>query len=104
MVCQVKNKEGLVKMTVSNGLMKNNFSYATVMTMSSEVELKLDIFIRQININFQDKEKMSPNPPRPPHNGKKQFRFVVGPEKPFKKSPKSLKTNLTTIVQARCLE
>ena len=34
---QVKNKEGLVKMTVSNGLMKNNFSYATVMTMSSEV-------------------------------------------------------------------
>ena len=36
---QVKNKEGLVKMTVSNGLMKNNFSYATVMTMSSEVGL-----------------------------------------------------------------
>ena len=94
----------MVKMTVSNGLIKNNFSYATVMTMSSEVELKLDIFIRQININFQDKEKMSSNPPRPPHNGKKQFRFVVGPEKPFKKSPKSLKTNLTTIVQARCLE
>ena len=62
-------------MTVSNGLIKNNFSYATVMTMSSEVELKLDIFIGQININFQDKEKMSSNPPRPPHNGKKQFRF-----------------------------
>ena len=37
--CQAKNKEGLVKMTVSNGLMKNNFSYATVMTMSSEVGL-----------------------------------------------------------------
>ena len=53
------------------------------------------------NINFQDKEKMSSNPPRPPHNGKKQFRFVVGPDKPFKRSPK---TNLTTIVQARCLE
>ena len=44
---------------------------------------------------------MSSNPPRPPHNGKKQFRFVVGPDKPFKRSPK---TNLTTIVQARCLE
>ena len=41
--CQVKNKEGLVKMTVSNGLMKNNFSYATVMTMSSEVGLLLKI-------------------------------------------------------------
>ena len=36
-VHQVKNKDGVVKMTVSNGLMKNNFSYATVMTMSSEV-------------------------------------------------------------------
>ena len=34
---------------------------------------------------------MSSNPPRPPHNGKKQFRFVVGPDKPFKKSPKKPK-------------
>jgi len=49
---QAKNKDGVVKMTVSNGLIKNNFSYATVMTMSSE-----------------DKEKMSSNPLRPPHNG-----------------------------------
>ena len=39
-VHQVKNKDGVVKMTVSNGLMKNNFSYATVMTMSSEVGYK----------------------------------------------------------------
>ena len=37
---QAKSKEGVVKMTVSNGLIKNNFSYATVMTMSSEVEFK----------------------------------------------------------------
>jgi len=37
-------------MTVSNGLMKNNFSYATVMTMSSE-------------------DKKTSNPPRPPQTG-----------------------------------
>merc|ERR550517_204400 len=47
---QVKNRDGLVKMTVSNGLMKNNFSYATVMTMSSE-------------------DKKTSNPPRPPPTG-----------------------------------
>merc|ERR550517_2024479 len=47
---QVKNRDGLVKMTVSNGLMKNNFSYATVMTMSSE-------------------DKKTSNPPRPPPAG-----------------------------------
>ena len=51
---------------------------------------------------------MSSNPPRPPHNGREQFWFVGGPDKPFKKCQKndvlSPKANLITILQARCLE
>ena len=51
---------------------------------------------------------MSSNPPRPPHNGRKQFWFVGGPDKPFKKCPQNdalyPKANLITILQARCLE
>merc|ERR1711974_295625 len=60
-------------MTVSNGLMKNNFSYATVMTMSSE-------------------DKKTSNPPRPPTTGETfgmKFRDRELPAPPLENNPQS---------------
>ena len=59
-VHQVKNKDGVVKMTVSNGLMKNNFSYATVMTMSSEVGFKTRYICWQKSILISRTKKRCP--------------------------------------------
>ena len=51
---------------------------------------------------------MSSNPPRPPHNGKNSFDLLealINRSKNAKKNDVlSLKANLTTILQARCLE
>lgn len=82
---QVKNKDGVVKMTVSNGLMKNNFSYATVMTMSSE-------------------DKKTSNPPRPPPTGEMfgmKFRDRELPAPPLENNSSVESTKKTSVETTR---